>query len=64
MLMSLFEGKNRNTDVDNGLEDTAQEEEGGTNREISVDIYTHHVQKRCLAGSCSVTQGAQPGTLR
>ena len=24
----------------------------------------YHVQKRYLAGSCRVTQGAQPGTLR
>ena len=40
-----------------------EEGEGVTNRESSIDVYTHHVYDRQLVGTCYITRGAQPGTL-
>ena len=36
----IFLGRNRDTEVENGLVDTRGEGEGGTNWESSIDIYT------------------------
>ena len=38
--MNLFQGRNRDADVENKHVDTVGEGEGGTNWEISIDIYT------------------------
>ena len=38
--MNLFAGQNIDANVENGLVDTAGEEEGRTNREGSTDMYT------------------------
>ena len=39
-LMNLyFQGRNRNTDVENGLVDTVRKGEGGKDSESSTDIY-------------------------
>ena len=51
-----MQGRNRDTDIENGHVDTAGEGEGGMNWETSIDIYTHkhtyihtHTQRlRCL----------------
>ena len=41
--MSLFQGRNRDTDIENGHADTVGEGEGGMYWEIRIDIYAHHV---------------------
>ena len=40
--------------VENRFVDTAREDEGGTNRESGIDIYTLPCVKQ-LVGSCSIT---------
>ena len=39
VLMNLLQGRNKDSDVQEGLVDTAGEEEHGTNRDSSTDIY-------------------------
>ena len=36
----MLQGRNRDTNIDNGLVDTVGEGEGGTSWESSLDIYT------------------------
>ena len=61
--MNLFQGKNRDADIENELGDTEEEEEGGRNGESGIDIPTlSHVNRR-LVGSCYRAQRTQPAAL-
>ena len=49
--MNLFAGRNRDADIVNRHVDTVEEGEGGTNREIGIDIHTLPCVKQ-IVGSC------------
>ena len=43
---TYLQGRNRDTDVENGLVETAEEQKGGTNWESSIDKYTLSIKQR------------------
>ena len=51
VLMNLLQGRNKDSDVQEGLVDTAGEEEHGTNRDSSTDIYILSYVKYIAAGN-------------
>ena len=55
-----MQGRNSDTDIEDGLVDTVGEGEGGTNQECSSDIYTA-LRVIKLVRSCYIT--AQPHTV-
>ena len=48
----MLQGRNRDTDIDNGLADTVGGGEGGTSRGSSLDIYARPCVKQPASGSC------------
>ena len=60
---TLWQGRNKDADGENGLEDIGGEGEGGTKWESSTDIYTLPNVKWWLVGSCCIAQGDQLDAL-
>ena len=58
-----MQGRNRDTEVEIELVDTAGESEGGKNSERNTGIDTSPVKNKQSVGSCCAAQGAQAGTL-
>ena len=63
MVLIFLQGRNGDADVENGFADTAGGGEAGRNWESSTEKYILPCVKQMLAGSCCLTQGAQPGVL-
>ena len=48
-----MQGRNRDTDIEDGYMDTEREGEGGTNSRVTVTHIHYHVENRqLLKGSC------------
>lgn len=58
-----MQGRNREEDIEKGLVDTEEEDEGGTNWESSVDINTLPCVKQLAVRSSFVAEGPQLSTL-
>ena len=57
-----LQSRNRDTDIENRLVETAGKERVGIERVALKDTY-YHMQNRQLVESCCITQEAQPGAL-
>ena len=56
-----MQGRNRDADIEKGLMDMAGEEDSGTNRESSTDMYTPACVKQTASGKLLHSTGSPAG---